>query len=78
MSELKVWTAKEIANSEKNFLMPPIKVYIKSEVDKVIALLKDKANYNEEGYKIKKQELSDTCRFFEEESLPPEVQALSG
>lgn len=41
MSELKVWTAKEIANSEKNFLMPPIKVYIKSEVDKVIADLEE-------------------------------------
>lgn len=37
MSELKVWTAQEIANSEKNFLMPPIKVYLKSEADKVIA-----------------------------------------
>lgn len=49
-------------------------VYGKSEVDAVlaekdaeIAMLKDKANYNEEGYKFKKQELSDTCRFFEEE-----------
>ena len=37
MSELKAWTAQEIANSEKNFLMPPIKVYLKSEADKVIA-----------------------------------------
>lgn len=25
MSELKAWTAQEIANSEKNFLTPPIK-----------------------------------------------------
>lgn len=40
MSELKAWTAQEIANSEKNFLMPPIKVYIKSEVDAAIAELK--------------------------------------
>ena len=41
MSELKAWTAQEIANSEKNFLMPPIKVYLKSEADKVIAELKE-------------------------------------
>ena len=34
MSELKAWTAQEIANSEKKFLMPPIKVYLKSEADK--------------------------------------------
>lgn len=41
MSELKVWTAQEIANSEKNFLMPPIKVYLKFEADKVIAELEE-------------------------------------
>ena len=41
MSELKAWTAQEIANSEKKFLMPPIKVYLKSEADKVIAELKE-------------------------------------
>ena len=41
MSELKAWTAQEIANSEKKFLMTPIKVYLKSEADKVIADLEE-------------------------------------
>ena len=42
-------------------------VYLKSEADKVIALLKDKANYNEYAYKLKSEELADTCRFYEKE-----------
>lgn len=41
--------------------------YDKSEADKYIALLKDKANYNEYAYKLKSKELADTCQFFEEE-----------
>lgn len=41
--------------------------YAKSEADKCIALLKDKANYNEYAYKHKSEELADTCRFYEEE-----------
>ena len=44
-----------------------IKVVSKSEADKVIALLKVKANYNEEAYKLKSEELADTCRFYEDE-----------
>ena len=42
-------------------------VYIKSEADQYIALLKDKANYNEYAYKRKSEELADSCRFYEEE-----------
>lgn len=41
--------------------------YISSEANKVIALLKDKANYNEYAYKHKSEELADTCRYFEKE-----------
>ena len=41
--------------------------YLKSEADKYIALLKDKANYNEYAYKHKSEELADTCRFYENE-----------
>lgn len=41
--------------------------YDKREADKYIALLKDKANYNEYAYKLKSEELADTCRFYEEE-----------
>jgi hypothetical protein len=42
-------------------------VYIKSEADNMIALLKDKANYNEYAYKRKSEELADSCRFYEDE-----------
>lgn len=42
-------------------------VYLKSEADKYINLLKDKANYNEYAYKNKSKELADTCRFYEDE-----------
>lgn len=42
-------------------------VYIKSEADKYINLLKDKANYNEYAYKNKSEELADSCRFYEDE-----------
>ena len=42
-------------------------VYLKSEVDKVIALLKDKATYNECAYILKSEELANTCIFYEEE-----------
>ena len=38
-----------------------------SGADKYINLLKDKANYNELAYKLKSEELADTCRFFEDE-----------
>lgn len=41
--------------------------YEKSEADKVIALLSDKANYNDYAYKHKSEELADTSRFYEEE-----------
>ena len=41
--------------------------YRKSEADKYIKLLKDKANYNEFAYKLKSEELADTCRFYEDE-----------
>ena len=41
--------------------------YLKSEADKYINLLKDKANYNEFAYKLKSEELADTCRFYEDE-----------
>ena len=41
--------------------------YDKREADKVIALLTDKANYNEYAYKLKSKELADTCRFYEDE-----------
>ena len=41
--------------------------YPKSEADKYIALLKDKANYNECEYKLKSEELANTCRFYEDE-----------
>lgn len=40
--------------------------YRKSEADKYIALLKDKANYNEEANKLKSEKLADTCIFYEE------------
>ena len=43
--------------------------YRKSEADKYIKLLKDKANYNEFAYKLKSEELADTCRFYEDELL---------
>ena len=42
-------------------------VYRKPEADKYINLLKDKANYNEYAYKLKSEELADTCRFYEDE-----------
>ena len=42
-------------------------VYRKPEADKYIKLLKDKANYNEYAYKLKSEELADTCRFYEDE-----------
>lgn len=42
-------------------------VYLKSEADKYINLLKDKANYNEYAHKRKSEELADTCRFYEDE-----------
>ena len=41
--------------------------YRKSEADKYIKLLKDNANYNEYSYKLKSEELADTCRFYEDE-----------
>lgn len=44
-----------------------VTAYLKSEADKYINLLKDKANYNEYAYKNKSEELADTCRFYEDE-----------
>lgn len=41
--------------------------YLKSEADKLIATLTDKANYYERAYKNKSKELADTCRFYEDE-----------
>lgn len=60
MSELK---ARWIPTRSGNSLL----CYLKSEADKVIALLTDKANYNEYAYKFKSEELADTCRFYEDE-----------
>jgi hypothetical protein len=60
MSELKVYHHELRHNEYEEF-------YLKYEADKVIALLKDKANYNECAYKLKSKELADTCRFYEDE-----------
>jgi hypothetical protein len=60
MSELKVYHHELRHNEYEEF-------YLKSEADKVIALLTDKANYNEYAYKLKSEELADTCRFYEDE-----------
>ena len=43
------------------------RVYLKKDVDNVIALLTDKANYYEGAYKLKSEELADTCRFYADE-----------
>ena len=60
MSELKAfWIPARSGNS--------LHCYLKSEADKVIALLTDKANYNEYAYKRKSEELADSCRFYEDE-----------
>ena len=68
MSELKAF---DIVVSEEGYGEGFVKyrrsVYDKSEADKVIVLLKDKANYNEYKYKLKSEELADTCRFYENE-----------
>ncbi len=64
--ELK-WKYLDELYREKYFDKDVPPVYLKSEADKVIALLSDKANYNEYAYKNKKQELVDTCQFYEEE-----------
>lgn len=66
MSELKAFVARKIDDGTCD-PVPCIEVYLKAEADKVIALLSYKANYNEEAYKFKKQELADTCRFYEDE-----------
>lgn len=60
MSELK---ARWIPTRSGNSLL----CYLKSEADKVIALLTDKSNYNEYAYKRKSEELADTCRYYEDE-----------
>ena len=64
MSELKATSSGEIRT--RNALLG-YWWYEKSEADKVIALLKDKANYNECAYKLKSEELAYTCRFYEDE-----------
>jgi hypothetical protein len=61
MAELKAYRIKGITLGDAR------DVYIKSDADKVIALLTDKANYNEYAYKLKSEELADTCRFYEDE-----------
>ena len=48
-------------------MLPSGQCYDRDEADKYIALLKDKANYNECAYKLKSEELADTCRFYEDE-----------
>lgn len=58
MSELKV---------RPYTMLPSGQCYDRDEADKVIALLTDKANYNEYAYKLKSEELADTCRFYEDE-----------
>lgn len=69
MSELKAIRSGEIYNiiEYEDCYRTDDLYYPKSEADKVIALLSDKANYNEYAYKNKKQELVDTCQFYEEE-----------
>lgn len=68
MSEL---NAFDITVAEEGYCEGYVKyrraVYDKSEADKYIKLLKDKANYNEYAYKLKSEELADTCRFYEDE-----------
>ena len=63
MSELKVIDVDKMADV-RSFSG---QFYRKSEADKYINLLKDKANYNEFAYKLKSEELADTCRFYEDE-----------
>ena len=60
MSELNVYHHELRHNEYDEF-------YLKYEADKVIALLTDKANYNEYAYKRKSEELADSCRFYEDE-----------
>lgn len=76
MSELKAISSGEIYNiiEYEGSCITDDLYYPKSEADKVIAekdaeiaLLKDKANYNECAYKFKSEELADTCRFYEDE-----------
>ena len=63
MSELKVIDVDKMADVRSL----SGQFYRKSEADKYINLLKDKANYNEFAYKLKSEELADTCRFYEDE-----------
>ena len=63
MSELKVIDVDRMADVRSL----SGQFYRKSEADKYINLLKDKANYNEYAYKLKSEELADTCRFYEDE-----------
>ena len=71
MSELKAhkaynrWIDEEMPTPNDDLICN--EVYLKSEADKYINLLKDKANYNEFAYKLKSEELADTCRFYEDE-----------
>jgi hypothetical protein len=60
MSELNVYHHELRSDEYEEF-------YLKSEADNMIALLKDKANYNEYAYKRKSEELADSCRFYEDE-----------
>ena len=63
MSELKVIDVDRMADVRSL----SGQFYRKSEADKYINLLKDKANYNEFAYKLKSEELADTCIFYEDE-----------
>ena len=60
MSELNIYHHELRPNEYAEF-------YLKYEADRCIALLKDKANYNEYAYKLKSEESADTCRFYEKE-----------
>ena len=77
MSELKAFNSERIysaveqvervAGDIDTIHLDDSQFYLKSEADKVIALLTDKANYNEFAYKRKSEELADSCRFYEDE-----------
>ena len=67
MRELKTYKMVDEKYCTDCVCVIPSEVYLKSEADKVIALLTDKANYNEFAYKRKSEELADSCRFYEDE-----------
>ena len=64
---LREYSRKDLFQDTTDEIREADRFYIMHEADKVIALLKDKANYNEYAYKLKSEELADTCRFYEDE-----------